>query len=107
MYNIETLATSNGQSTKMAAEASARRAGLATAAHWPSRARLGRRAWQEISRGARTLGRTGTLYAAEIHGVKVFFRRAESQQTPVETSVVGRRAASPARLEPCALKMRK
>lgn len=70
----------------MAADTDASRAGAATAPRGSGRVRLGRRAWQEVRRGARTLGEAGTLYAAEIHGVKLYFRWAEAHRTPGEPS---------------------
>ena len=56
-------------------EADARRAGPPAARRQTSRIRLGKREWQDIRRGARTLtlGDVGTLRAVEIHGVKIFF----------------------------------
>ena len=68
------------------AGADARRAGPPTTPRWPGRVRLGKREWRDVCRGARTLGDIGTLRAAEIHGVKVFFGWAVSHQTPMATS---------------------
>ena len=67
-------------------EADARRAGPPAARRQPNRIRLGKREWQDIRRGARTLGDVGTLRAVEIHGVKIFFGWAVSHQTPLEAS---------------------
>ena len=68
------------------AGADARRAGPPTTPRWPGRVRLGKSEWRDVCRGARTLGDIGTLRAAEIHGVKIFFGWAVSQQKPVEAS---------------------
>ena len=66
--------------------ADARRAGPPTTPRWPGRVRLGKREWRDVCRGARTLGDIGTLRAAEIHGVKIFFGWAVSHQKPMDTS---------------------
>ena len=68
----------------MATETDARRAGRPTAMGGPGRPRLGKRAWRDVRRAARTLGIEGNLYAAEINGVKLFFRWPVAHNPPVE-----------------------
>ena len=55
---------------------------------------LDKRAWQEVRRAARTLGDAGTLYAVEIHGIKIYFRWAVAYEPPLDTRG-GTRATTP------------
>ena len=60
----------------------------------PERSRLDKRAWKDIRR-ARALGDDGSLYAVEVHGVKIFFRwtKTLSEQCPQDTTPCGRAPA--------------
>ena len=69
-----------------AADAHARRAGTPAAAHASGRTRLDKRAWRDVRRASRTLNADGNLYAAEVHGIKIFFRWPKAHQPAVETN---------------------
>ena len=69
-----------------AADAHARRAGTPAAAHASGRTRLDKRAWRDVRRASRTLNADGNLYAAEVHGIKLFFRWPKAHQPTLETS---------------------
>ena len=64
----------------------ARRVGGQAAPSGTSRGRLGKREWQDVRRAARTLNTEGTLYAVEVHGIKIFFRWAVPHGPPVEAN---------------------
>ena len=69
-----------------AADTHARRAGTPAAAHASGRTRLDKRAWRDVRRASRTLNADGNLYAAEVHGIKIFFRWPKAHQPAVETN---------------------
>ena len=69
-----------------AADAHARRAGTPAAAHASGRTRLDKRAWRDVRRASRTLNADGNLYAAEVHGIKIFFRWPKAHQPVVEAN---------------------
>ena len=66
--------------------AHARRAGTPAAVHGSGRTRLDKRAWRDVRRATRTLNADGNLYAAEVHGIKIFFRWPLAHQPAVEAS---------------------
>ena len=91
--------TITGPNTQImqAPDAIARRDGrLPATARGPGRWRLGKREWQDVRRAARMLSESGAVYAAEMHGIKIFFRWDVAHQTKVET-----KAGTPAK-EPSA-----
>ena len=61
------------------------RAGEQHVKHELSRKWLGKREWHDIRRAC-TLGASGSLYAAEIHGVKLLFRWERPHASPVESN---------------------